>query len=181
MDEAAVANKALIVIDVQNDFTTGALGSPEAAAKVDAIVETAKAFRGSVFLTKDTHGADYLDTQEGVKLPVTHCVKDTPGWQLSGGLEELALDRGWKVFEKPTFGSVELSHYVADLHRKGQLDAVELVGFCTDICVVSNALLIKAYAPELSVRVDPSLCAGTTPEAHTAALRTLQSCQIDCI
>lgn len=173
------ANTALIVIDVQNDFTTGSLGSPDAAAKVPNILAKAATFDGTVVLTQDTHGEDYLETEEGHRLPVTHCIRGTEGWQLAPGLQELAEARSWKVYEKPTFGSVALAQDMATLHERGALDSVTLVGFCTDICVVSNALLIKAFAPELKVTVDAELCAGTTHEAHEAALTTLRSCQVN--
>lgn len=178
-DGASESKAALVVIDVQNDFTTGSLGSPDAAAKVPNILAKAATFNGTVILTQDTHGEDYLETEEGHHLPVEHCILKTEGWQLAPGLPELAEARGWKAYEKPTFGSVALARDLAALHQQGALDSVELVGFCTDICVVSNALLIKAFAPELKVTVDAALCAGTTPEAHEAALATLRSCQVD--
>lgn len=178
-DGATESKAALVVIDVQNDFTTGSLGSADAAAKVPNILAKAATFDGMVLLTQDTHGEDYLQTEEGHHLPVEHCIQGTEGWQLAPGLSELAEARGWKVYEKPTFGSVALARDLAALHQQEALDSVELVGFCTDICVVSNALLIKAFAPELKVSVDAALCAGTTREAHEAALATLRSCQVD--
>lgn len=177
-DGASESKAALVVIDVQNDFTTGTLGNPDAAAKAPSILAKAATFNGTVLLTQDTHGEDYLETEEGRHLPVEHCIRKTEGWQLAPGLSELAEARGWKVYEKPTFGSVALAQDLAALHQQGALDSVELVGFCTDICVVSNALLIKAFAPEMKVSVDAALCAGTTPKAHEAALATLRSCQV---
>lgn len=170
----------LVVVDVQNDFVTGSLGNPQAASTVDAIVEHARDFEGTVVLTQDTHAEDYLSTQEGRNLPVEHCLRGTDGWQLTDALGELARERGWKTYEKPTFGSVELARDLATLAKTEPIRSVELIGFCTDICVVSNALLIKAFLPEVEVKVLPELCAGVTPESHEAALRTMRSCQIVC-
>ena len=170
----------MIIIDVQNDFTTGALGNPDAAAKVAAIVAKAQDFEGAVVLTQDTHRTDYLKTAEGRNLPVEHCVKGTEGWELSDELQELAAEQGWKIYEKPTFGSIALAQDLVAMDAADPIDSIELVGFCTDICVVSNALLVKAYLPEVEIRVDADLCAGTTPEAHEAALATLRSCHIVC-
>lgn len=173
-------NDILVVVDVQEDFTTGALGNPEAAGKVAAIAERARDFDGTVVLTQDTHGADYLSTQEGRNLPVEHCIKGAAGWELAGGLAQLAAERGWKVYEKPTFGCVQLAEDLAHLNEAEPIGSVELIGFCTDICVVANAMLIKAFLPEAEVKVDAALCAGTTPAAHEAALQTMRSCQISC-
>lgn len=173
-------NDVLIVVDVQNDFTTGALGNPDAAAKIEAIEQKARDFVGTVILTQDTHGADYLETSEGQNLPVEHCVKGTEGWELSGDLTCLAQERAWKIYEKPTFGSTELACDLVAMNDVRPIDSIELVGFCTDICVVSNALMIKAFLPEVGVRVDANLCAGTSSGAHEAALTTMRSCQIVC-
>ncbi len=170
----------LIVVDVQNDFTTGSLGNEVAASKVDAIVDKARSFKGIILLTKDTHTPDYLDTQEGHKLPIKHCIKGTEGFKLSGGLGQEAKDHGWKIYEKPTFGSLDLASDLIKLNEKTPIRSIELIGFCTDICVVSNALLIKAHLPEVPIKVDAELCAGSTPENHEAALATMRSCQISC-
>lgn len=168
--------KILLVIDMQNDFIDGALGTPEAEAIVDRVAEEIKKYpAGDVFATRDTHTEQYLDTQEGRNLPVTHCVKGTPGWELNPKIA--AALAGCTVFDKPTFGSKELAEHVAQLAQKDELD-ITLVGLCTDICVVSNALLVKAFLPETTVRVISSCCAGVTPESHQAALRTMEMCQI---
>lgn len=166
----------LLVIDMQKDFVDGALGTPEAVRIVPRVVEKIRSYpAGQVLATRDTHGEDYLSTQEGQNLPVVHCVKGTPGWEL---VPEVAAALGdAEVVDKPTFGSVALAQRLAALNREEPI-AVELVGLCTDICVVSNALLLKAYLPEVTVSVDSRCCAGVTPESHQAALDTMRSCQI---
>jgi len=166
--------KLLIVVDMQNDFIDGSLGSDMAQAIVPNVAEKIRAWQQAgqeVIFTLDTHGDDYLQTQEGQRLPVVHCVRDTHGWQLCDAL------RGFdgKRFEKPVFGSVECARYVAD----GGYDAVELVGLCTDICVISNAMLLKAFAPQLPVAVDAACCAGVTKESHENALAAMRMCHID--
>ncbi len=170
-------DKILVVVDMQKDFVTGALGSAEAQQIVPDVVKKVKDFDGTVVFTRDTHQENYLETQEGKNLPVTHCIEGSDGWQIIPELTELA--EGKKVFDKPTFGSTELAEYIkaeAD-KRNGQLE-VELIGVCTDICVVSNALLIKAYNREIPVSVDSKCCAGVSPAAHDAALSTMKSCQV---
>lgn len=174
-----MANEYLIVIDMQNDFVDGALGTPEAAAIAPAVAEHARAFEGALAFTYDTHGADYLATQEGAKLPVPHCLRGTEGWQLVPALDELRGERDAKCFEKPSFGSVELARWLAAENARQPIDAIELCGVCTDICVVSNALIIKAALPEVPVRLHAGLCAGVTPAAHEAALATMRSCQVE--
>ena len=176
----------LIVIDMQRDFRSGALGSPEARAippAVAARLRRAKQEGTPVVLTLDTHETNYMDTREGRFLPVPHCIRDTQGWTLE---PEIAAEctPDMMSFEKPTFGSTELCRYVCALAEKknapeGRGLTVELCGVCTDICVVSNALLIKAALPEADLVVDASLCAGVTPQKHEAALETLRSCQIE--
>ena len=169
-------DKILIVVDMQKDFVTGALGSKEAQAIVPNVVKKVKEFDGTVLFTRDTHGENYMDTQEGRNLPVVHCIKGTDGWQIIPELQEFAKG---KIFDKPTFGSVELAEYVKELANKvGGVISVELIGVCTDICVVSNALLIKAFCGEVPVSVDSSCCAGVTVDAHNAALATMKSCQV---
>lgn len=170
--------KILIVIDMQNDFVTGALGSEEAKKIVPAVVDKVKNYDGDVIFTRDTHGEDYMQTQEGKNLPVPHCIKGTDGWQIIPELLTLQQEKNCKVFDKPTFGSTELAEYIKNEYEKGNIDEVELIGVCTDICVVSNAMLIKANAPELPVSVTAGCCAGVTPQKHDAALETMQSCQI---
>ena len=168
--------KLLIVIDMQNDFIDGALGTPEAAAIVPAVKEKIRSYAPEeVFATMDTHGADYMSTQEGHMLPVEHCIKGTFGWQLQPELAELIRED--QIFEKPTFGSTELAAAVKRMSLEDELE-IEIVGLCTDICVVSNALMLKAYMPEVRISCDPACCAGVTPEKHEAALETMRSCQI---
>ena len=166
--------KLLVVIDMQNDFVTGVLGTKEAQEILPLVTEKiAQAQR--VIYTLDTHGEDYLSTQEGRKLPVVHCVKGTWGHALADGL--LVKDGSEKI-EKPTFGSVTLGETVRGMLERGEIDSVELIGVCTDICVISNAMLLKAYCPELPVLVDASCCAGVTPQSHETALNAMQACQI---
>lgn len=170
--------KCLVVIDVQNDFVSGSLGTPEAQAMLPRLEEKLRGFEGCVWMTLDTHGADYMDTQEGKHLPVPHCVRETEGWQLSGELGKLAESFGAGIVEKPTFGSEELVASLKALYEAGELESIELVGLCTDICVVSNALMLKAAMPELPMSVDSACCAGVTPQKHEAALEVMRSCQI---
>lgn len=161
--------KLLVVVDMQRDFVSGVLGTKEAEAivpRVRELVESADA----VVYTADTHGENYLETREGRFLPVPHCIKGTPGWEI---LPEL-YKQGAKIFEKPTFGSLALAQYIKD----GGYDDVTFCGVCTDICVVSNVLLTKAVLPEAEIRVIASACAGVTPEKHLAALETMRSCQV---
>lgn len=174
-----MANNYLIVIDMQHDFVSGALGTPEAQAIVADAAAYARDFEGTVVFTKDTHEEGYLETQEGRNLPVVHCVRDTPGWELVPELEEVRAERGALVFEKPTFGSVQLVWWLAEENDAEPIDSIELIGLCTDICVVSNALLIKAHFPEIPVRVNSALCSGVTPASHDAALTTMKSCQVE--
>lgn len=169
--------KILVVIDMQKDFVDGSLGTPEAAGIVDAVVnEIGKYAPENIYATRDTHPENYLETQEGRKLPVVHCVKETPGWEIN---EKVAAAlQGAEVIDKPTFGSLILAEKLAALAEKEEI-RVTLVGLCTDICVVSNALLIKAYLPEIPVRVKADCCAGVTPASHEAALTTMKMCQIE--
>ena len=167
--------KLLIVIDMQNDFIDGALGTPEAEAIVEAVKDKIRSYPpADILATMDTHGPDYLSTQEGQFLPVEHCLRGTDGWQIRPDIAELLTEAA--IFEKPTFGSTSLAGTVRDMP---DVEAVELIGLCTDICVVSNALLLKAYMPELRISVDAACCAGVTPEKHLAALETMRSCQIE--
>lgn len=163
--------KLLVLVDFQNDFIDGSLGTPEAQGIVPAVLAKIASYPENCRLaTMDTHFSDYLQTQEGKNLPVVHCRKNTPGWELHEDVPEGFA----RIFEKSTFGSEELARYIQD----EDVDEVELIGICTDICVVSNALLIKAADPEVKLTVDSSCCAGTTPAAHEAALETLRSCQV---
>ena len=173
----------LIVVDMQADFVTGALGTAEARSIVPAVAQRIRRAREEgtrVLFTLDTHTSDYLSTREGRLLPVPHCVRGTPGWQL---VPELDAERtpDMALIEKPTFGSTALVHLAARQAASsgGAGMVIELCGVCTDICVVSNALLLKAALPEAELVVDSRLCAGVTPEKHAAALETMRSCQID--
>ena len=172
----------LIVVDMQKDFIDGALGTPEAEAIVEPAAERIRACRAAgarVIATLDTHGENYMDTAEGKKLPVPHCIRGTEGWRLNPKIEE-ALGDALRV-EKPTFGSMRLPEIIRENTAPGEEAEIELMGLCTDICVVSNALLLKAAFPEAAIRVNSACCAGVTPEKHRAALETMQSCQIDLI
>lgn len=167
----------LVVVDMQNDFVDGALGTKEAVAIVAPVAERIKAFPGKIFVTYDTHHENYLDTAEGKKLPVKHCIKETPGWQLAPQIEAALSGKNVTAVEKNTFGSIDLPELL-EADARGENFSVELVGLCTDICVVSNALLLKAHFPEQEIVVDKNLCAGVTPETHEAALKTMGCCQI---
>lgn len=155
------SKKNLVVIDVQNDFVTGSLGTKEAQAMLPRLIEKVKAFDGEILMTRDTHEANYMETQEGRMLPVPHCIRGTEGWALVPELEAIRVEQNLKVYDKPCFGSLEL------------------VGICTDICVVSNALMLKSTMPELPMYVDAECCAGVTPEKHEAALEVMRSCQVN--
>ncbi len=164
--------KTLIVVDMQNDFIDMALGTPEAVAIVPRVKEKIMAYQNAgheIIYTRDTHEDNYLDTPEGKKLPVKHCIRGTKGWEIADGL----YVEGCKIIDKPNFGWPNW--------KEETLEQVELIGLCTDICVVSNALIIKAVFPEAQVRVDPACCAGVTPATHQAALATMGMCQIDVI
>ena len=169
--------KILVVVDMQNDFVDGSLGTKEAVGIVENVVEEIKKYRTEdIFATRDTHPENYLETQEGKHLPVVHCVKNTNGWEINK--EVAAVLKDAKVIDKPTFGSKELAEEITKIAEKEEVE-VTLVGLCTDICVVSNALLIKACLPEISVKVIASCCAGVTPESHEAALTTMKMCQVE--
>ncbi|MFY9131325.1 MAG: isochorismatase family cysteine hydrolase, partial [Saccharofermentanales bacterium] len=155
----------LIVVDMQNDFVDGSLGTPEAQRIVDHVVEKIMHFEGRVLFTQDTHESDYLETQEGVRLPVEHCIRGTKGWELVPAIEALLMPES-QVIEKPTFGSSELVGLLERLNEEEPIRSITLAGLCTDICVISNALLIKAYFPEIPIAVDATCCAGVTVESH---------------
>ncbi len=164
--------KTLIVIDMQNDFIDGSLGTAEAVAIVPAVkakIAEYVAAGNPILYTRDTHGENYLETPEGKKLPVVHCVKGTQGWEIADGL----YVPGSQIIDKPSFGWTGWS--------EKDLDEIELVGLCTDICVVSNALILKATFPAAKISVDAACCAGVTPATHSAALATMQMCQIDVV
>lgn len=171
-------SKLLVVVDMQNDFVDGSLGTAEARSIVPEVIRKIKeetAAGTTVVFTRDTHETNYLETQEGRKLPVVHCVKDTEGWNLIPQL--LPLAEGRMVIDKNTFGSTALAHYAG----RNKFDEVELIGLCTDICVISNAMIIKASSPESVIRVCASCCAGVTPESHLNALEAMKMCQIEIV
>ena len=170
----------LIVVDMQKDFVDGSLGTAEAQSIVAAATEKIRAHEGPIFVTMDTHAPNYLDSAEGRKLPVIHCVKGTPGWELDLHIANALSGRHFTSVEKGTFGSMELPRAIEADAAESPF-SIELIGLCTDICVVSNALILKARFPEVEIRVDARCCAGVTPEAHRAALTVLKSCQIDVI
>lgn len=168
----------LVVVDMQNDFIDGALGSPEAPEIVEGINTLVKEFQGKIIFTRDTHTEDYMNTQEGRKLPVPHCIKGTHGWQITDGI---TVPDGAEMIDKPTFGSVALAEMLTSLDKSKPISSVELVGLCTDICVISNAMLVKAALPEVTVRVRGELCRGVTPQSHDTALAAMRACQIEII
>ena len=165
--------KYLIVVDMQNDFITGSLGSSHAAGIIPKVLEKVKSFDGSVIFTRDTHGTDYMDTQEGRKLPVVHCVKGTNGWEICDALKPYVKT----VVDKITFGSMELPGILAAFGEP--VEEITLCGLCTDICVISNAMILKAAFPEVQIIVDASCCAGVTMESHRTALNAMSAVQID--
>lgn len=204
--------KILVVVDMQNDFIDGALGTPEAVEIVPAVVKKIREFDGLVVLTRDTHQENYMQTQEGSNLPVSHCIEGTDGWQINVEVMEAAdrqaeiLSESYaddddavmvtidpSIFNKPTFGCVELGEALlranqAEPDAENGIDAddteniiesIEVIGLCTDICVISNAMLLKAFLPEVPVIVDAACCAGVTPESHIRALGAMQACQIE--
>jgi nicotinamidase-related amidase len=169
--------KILVVVDMQKDFVDGALGTPEAVGIVPTVCEKIKSFTGPIFVTYDTHFENYMDTAEGKKLPVPHCIRGTEGWKLDPAVEKALEGRDFTPVEKLTFGSTALPELVR-VAAAGEEFSLELIGLCTDICVVSNALLLKANFPETPIAVDPACCAGVTPASHEAALTTMAFCQI---
>ena len=169
--------KLLIVVDMQNDFIDGALGTEEAVAILPKVQNKIKEYRRQgfpVIFTRDTHEENYMETQEGRNLPVTHCIRNTDGWKIASLLEAGTS----KVIDKPTFGSVELAKYIGEQYPSA---AIELIGICTDICVISNAILLKAFFPETEISIDASCCAGVTPQSHNNALEAMKMCQIKVI
>ncbi len=176
--------KILVVVDMQNDFVDGALGTKEAVGIVPKVAERIQDFDGKVFYTRDTHEEDYLDTQEGKQLPVRHCIRGTAGWELCPEIKRLQEEADAQVIDKPSFGSIELGYairtYLMDetVLSEDRMDSVTLVGLCTDICVISNAMILKAFFPEVPVIVDAACCAGVTNERHRNALEAMKMCQI---
>ena len=167
--------KILVVVDMQNDFIDGALGTPEAVQIVPYVKKRIQSFDGKVLFTRDTHFADYLDTQEGRNLPVKHCIKDTSGWQIHPELEAL---RTTEPIDKLTFGSADLPKILA---QEKDIEEITFVGLCTDICVISNVMITKAFFPEIPLIIDAKACAGVTPESHKNALSAMKMCQVTVI
>ena len=164
----------LVVVDMQKDFIDGSLGTKEAQAIVEPVCEKIRSFNGDVIYTRDTHGENYLDTLEGKNLPVKHCIKDTEGWQIQKDIYEAGSGKTLCVIDKPVFGSVELT----EIAFIGRYEKVTLIGLCTDICVVTNALLLKTKLKEIPVAVIENLCSGVTPQSHKAAVETMKMCQV---
>lgn len=167
--------KILVVVDMQNDFIDGALGTAEAVAIVPAVKKKIEEFDGKVLFTRDTHYENYMDTQEGRNLPVPHCIKDTEGWQIRSELEAL---RTTEAIDKPTFGSATLGEILKQENDKEAIESITVIGLCTDICVISNVMLIKAFLPEVPIIVDAACCAGVSVETHRNALEAMKVCQI---
>lgn len=170
----------LVVVDIQNDFVDGALGTPEAVAIIDKAASKIQDFDGDIFVTYDTHFENYMSTLEGQKLPVPHCIKGTNGWQLNDKIAKALKGKNYKAIEKLTFGSVDLPNLIKETIGEDTAQ-ITLIGLCTDICVVSNALLLKANLLDCEIFVDAACCAGVTPETHNAALDTMRCCQINVI
>ena len=167
--------KILVVVDMQNDFIDGALGTVEAVSIVPYVKEVIETFDGKVFFTRDTHFDNYMDTQEGKNLPVPHCIKGTDGWQIRSELEAL---RKTEAIDKITFGSKDL---VDVLKKETDIESITFVGLCTDICVISNVMVVKAFYPEIPLIVDVRGCAGVTSESHCNALNAMKTCQVKVI
>lgn len=170
--------KVLVVIDMQNDFITGPLGTKEAKEILPRVIQKVKDFDGGVFYTQDSHNKSYLETQEGRFLPIPHCIYGSDGWKIPCELEDAIRPKMNRNIQKTTFGSEALAYNIRELWLMSVADEVELCGVCTDICVISNALLLKAFLPEIKITVDASCCAGTTPKAHEMALNVMKQCQI---
>lgn len=164
----------LVVVDMQKDFIDGSLGTKEAQAIVEPVCEKIRSFNGDIIYTRDTHSENYLYTLEGKNLPVKHCIKDTEGWQIQKDIYEAGSGKTLCVIDKPVFGSVELT----EIAFIGRYEKVTLIGLCTDICVVTNALLLKTKLKEIPVAVIENLCAGVTPQSHKAAVETMKMCQV---
>ena len=169
----------LIVVDMQNDFVSGSLGSDSARKIVPKMVDYLSHFSGSLYFTRDTHGKDYLSTEEGRHLPVEHCIKGTKGHEIIAEL--VPFINNVTIIDKPTFGSILLAEEIKALAEKSKVEDITLCGVCTDICVISNALLLKAYLPNTPIRLISSLCAGSSDKAHFDALSVMKCCQIDVI
>lgn len=172
-------SRILIVVDMQRDFIDGSLGTREAQEIVPAVLDKIGKHKGITIFTRDTHQEDYLSTQEGHNLPIVHCIEGTPGWELQEDIGKLAVIGSCRIFNKCTFGSDMLIDYLMMLHEKESIEEIELIGLCTDICVISNAMTIKTFLPEVKLAVDAACCAGVTPESHINALEAMKMCQVE--
>ncbi len=170
--------KVLVVVDMQNDFIDGALGTKEAERIVAPVIEKIRTFDGIVLATRDTHSPDYLETQEGNKLPVVCCVKGTSGWEIQQDIGALLTEA---PIDKNTFGSYALAEKLQKMQEEDPIESITLVGLCTDICVISNAMVIKAFLPEIPLIVDSHCCAGVSPESHERALEAMAVCQVQIV
>lgn len=176
--------KVLVVVDMQKDFITGSLGTKEAVEIAPKVAEKIKNYDGCICFTMDTHSKDYLNTQEGTYLPVEHCIAETDGWDLHPEIESALCERKADIvefFKKDAFGSRDLVLDLLSLNEKYGIEEIELVGLCTDVCVISNALMLKSWFPEVKIKVDASCCAGVIPESHKNALKAMKMCQIDIV
>ena len=169
----------LIVVDMQNDFISGALGTNEAKLIVEKVREKTENFEGLIFFTRDTHFENYMETQEGKNLPVLHCIKGTWGWEICDELKDLSENT--EICDKPTFGSTDLMESIKELSFEEDIKSITLMGLCTDICVISNAMLLKAALPEVKIIVDSACSAGVTPQSHLNALEAMKMCQIEIV
>lgn len=169
----------LVVVDMQKDFIDGALGTKEAVAIVPNVAEKVQNFKGTVLFTRDTHFDNYMDTQEGRNLPVPHCIRGTEGWQICSRLTPFTENA--TIIDKVTFGSMELGPMLQELHEEEGISSITFVGLCTDICVISNVMIAKAFLPEVPIIVDAACCAGVTPDSHRTALASMKTCQIQVI
>ena len=183
--EQAPATKVLVVVDMQNDFITGSLSSKEAQAVVEPVVQRILDFDGLILYTLDTHTEDYLNTKEGEKLPVKHCIAGTDGWAPNSAVWMALMHKNvadeQHMIAKDTFGGVSLPMRIHEMLEGEDPEEITLVGLCTDICVISNALLLQAFYPEAKITVDASCCAGATPEGHKTALAAMKPCQIEIV
>lgn len=176
-------SKVLVVVDMQNDFITGSLGTKEAQGIVESVVAKIESYKEAgvkILYTRDTHHEDYLQTSEGKKLPVEHCIKGTWGWQLADPIAKTVVSSA-QLYDKGTFGCIELGEKMKQLAEEDTSLEIEVIGLCTDICVISNVLLIKANVPEVEITVDAKCCAGVTPESHQNALEAMKMCQINIV
>lgn len=167
--------KLLLVVDMQNDFIDGALGTKEAVAIVPNVKAKIESFDGTVLFTRDTHFDNYMETQEGRNLPVKHCIKGTKGWEIRAELDAL---RKTDAIDKVTFGSSELGKKLLELDAQEKIESITVIGLCTDICVISNVMIAKAFLPEVPVIVDAKCCAGVSVETHENALKAMEVCQV---